>query len=117
MVAVLMAPYVEPSLVPVPGHPPDTSTTPGQREVSFPLASFTFSYTPSDTPATYIFEITNIIAPFDTFAELTDTNIVAPAAGQLAIYDATAGVWDNAALGTTDGLSTTAGDGAICQNR
>ena len=63
MIAVLMAPYLEPSLVPVPGHPPATSTTPGQREVSFPLASFTFSYTPSDTPAIYIFEITSIIAP------------------------------------------------------
>ena len=63
MVAVLMAPYLEPSLVPVPGHPPATSTTPGERETNFPLASFSFTYTPSNTAATCIFGITNIIAP------------------------------------------------------
>ena len=57
--------------------------------------------------------ITNALASVDTLAELNDTAIVAPAAGQLLIYDATSGDWDNVALTAGTAIIATTGDGTL----
>ena len=53
------------------------------------------------------------IATEDTIAELNDTNISSLSAGHLLIYDATAGVFDNAALTAGSNTTITNADGAI----
>lgn len=49
----------------------------------------------------------------DELSELADTNISLPAAGHVLIYDATAGVWDNATLTAGSNVTITNGDGSI----
>lgn len=45
--------------------------------------------------------------------DLTDVTIVTPLVGQTLIFDATAGVWDNAALTEGEGIDIANGDGSI----
>lgn len=49
----------------------------------------------------------------DTIAELDDTLVSSPAAGNLLIYDATSGLWDNAALAAGSNITVTNSDGGI----
>jgi len=53
------------------------------------------------------------VATEDTIAELNDTNVSAPAAGHVLIYDATSGLWDNNTLTAGTNVTVTNADGAI----
>ena len=53
------------------------------------------------------------VATEDTIAELNDTNVSAPAAGHILIYDATSGLWDNNTLTAGTNVTVTNADGAI----
>jgi len=57
--------------------------------------------------------VDNQIATEDTIAELNDTNVSAPAAGHILIYDATSGLWDNNTLTAGTNVTVTNADGAI----
>jgi hypothetical protein len=57
--------------------------------------------------------VDNQIATEDTIAELNDTNVAAPAAGHVLIYDATSGLWDNNTLTAGTNVTITNADGSI----